>query len=635
MKKSMMVCLCLLLSINLFFLSLEVQVSLLIVHAAEPIIRTQVVGYGFQNQYEEMTTTYTFGFDGSLNVENTFGYQFVFPQPKFQPALPVVVDITENSSHVVQHFFVNGTDKQGLVQTLDLRVFFDFSVFVDGAKISLIGTSTDPDSEIEYEFENPRSAAVSNTTTRFRIGNIYFDWEDLQGATAFEFAANKLKVKFAASFSLDPSIVSTASSFSATADVFQRKVAYAQGRWWVFYSGSNKVAVRSSVDGASWSSASTFSSADFGTAFAIWQHGNYFDIVSDNAVNVQYRRGLFNADGTITWSTAFQNVALTTGRTPNVVSIAVDSAGTPWIFYAASNLPKVTKSDFNNGTWSTSTGYPLTLNSTASYYWGGVIVALASQKIYVAYDCSSNFVKDPLFGKLYNGTAWQSEEQISSGDAWSFFTFSGVAVEDTLYFAYPTSTEVVFRVRDSVTGWGSETAFDFLTNDFCLSTASSVIYLFHETSSGLAWRSFADNVWSTDAGISESSFTGLTTLKSATTSYELGYVYTLSSAPYYVKFGKITTQEPSIPEVFLPAGHPPVTPSELPSNRTTAVKPSPLPNLGLWGLIGAVGLIAVGGVLAATSSSSSSHGYRKSSAAKPRYSPPSRPRKTTYRKVKG
>jgi len=619
-------------------------------HAAEPIVREQRVQFGFQGQWEEFVTTYTFGFDGSLNVENTKGFQFYFPQPRFQPAdLPVVVSVTENSSHVIQHFFVNGTDKHGQAQTLDLRVYYDFDKIAKtppyecGVKISLIGTTTDVDSEIEYEFENPKSSPMLNTTTSFRIGNIQFDWKDIVGVTPVEFDStlNKLKIKFASSFNLDPSIVSSAPNFYATVYGCQRKVAFAQGRWWVFYSDGTNTAVRSSTDGGSWSSATTFGVAAQGDVFSIWQHDNYFDYVNDNGVNVQYRRGLFNSDGTITWSTAAQNVASTTGEFTCPVGVAVDSDSYPWIFYIGT-YPRVTKSEFNNGTWSTAAGYPLTLNSTdPTGRWSGTVVPLSNGKMYVVYSASW-LNNEPFFGKFYNGSAWGSEEQISVSDTYCFFTFSVGAIGNTVYFVHVNNDPyyVRFRVRNNITGWGSEQALtDCLSAYFSLSFTSTAIYLFHTPTSldNINWRIYENNEWSTDSTV-EGENIGSTTLYEATSMYELGFVYTTTVTPYEVKFCKIGVPPPPPTDDGgnFDFGGEHAEKEEKPPANETAAEPSPLPNLGLWGLIGAVGLIAVGGVLTATSSSSTGHSsYRRSSSPKTRYSRPPRPQKTRYSKVKG
>jgi len=609
-----------------------------LVHASGSIVRTQVVGYGFQNQYEEMTTTYTFGFDGSLNVKNTLGYQFVFPTPKFQPAFAPEVTLWENETHVAQHFFVSGprTNPKGVttIYTLDLTVFFDFSVLENGAKITLQGTTNDTDSEIEYEFENPRSASVSNTTTRYRIGNIYFDWADLEGATAFEFAENKLKVKFAAEFNLDPTIVSEGSE-SATSAPTQRKLHYAYNLWWAFYLEASLPRWRTSSSGGSWSTEryiDTSGSLTYGADFSVCFRDTTLDYIADS----YYRRGTLDSLGTITWADVEKHI---TSEVYGV--IAVDSNGYPYVSSGEASGAWVTKSSLNNGTWSTAGGYPLKLASLN----GGTatsIVALNTNKMYVVYTNATSSVPAIFRGRLFNGSAWETEETITTSLSTLPLDFSLIAIGDDVHLVFIESANerLTYVKRDSATEWGSEVTLSTVQRSSpSISKASTDLYVHsYQASGSLLIQTKYDSTTSSWSEISSTAIESIddSTLISAETANSLNEVGVLfTTEANNVKFAKFTTWPPEIEETETSSS---TTPSEgkPPANQTVTEPVSPLPNLGLWGLIGAVGLIAVGGILAATgSSSSSSHGYRRSSSSRTRYSRPPRPRKTTYRKVKG
>jgi hypothetical protein len=621
-------------------------------HAAGPIVRTQVVGYGFQNEYEEMTTTYTFGLDGNLNVENNLGYQFYFPQPRFQPDLPILVDVTENSSHVIQHFYLNGVDKHGQAQTLDLRVYFDFTVFEVGAKISLVGITTDVDSEIEYEFENPRSANFASNITSYRIGNILFDWSDLEGATTFEFTSNKLKVKFAAVFNLDPSIVTEVARY-ATKYSFQRKTFGAQGRYWVFYPAlsHNALQWRTSTDGGTWSDAATAVSGLVGfegPMFGLDVHNDTVDLAyytSNPSEYIKYKRGTLNADGSITWGTVYTVYDAFTNELVDVVNIFVDVNGYPYVFYANESASPnhnifVTKSDTNDSSWSTASGFPVTLGAWSfSCAYAGV--DLTNGGVYVFFNNDGS-----LHAKYYDGSNWNVTEDIAALDTAQ--SFSVVAIENTVYASFryesPYGIDLTMKTVGD-TSWSTVTIRDD-THGYMptLSKHENTIYVFYlvDPLTSVEWKIYDI---STKTVGTASNIEDVKVVSETLTSFyesennELGFVYTTWFTPYYVKFHKIACPPPPPPEEEPP---PPTFSGEYgesekeekPPANETAAEPSPLPNLGLWGLVGAVGLIAVGGVLTASSSSSSHSSYRKSSAPKRRYSSPPRQQKTRYSKVK-
>jgi len=600
------------------------------VFAQSPIVRRQSVQVGFQNQWEEITVAYTFGLDGGLNVEDSRGSQFYFAPPKFQPNVPYAVSLSENESFVTQYFFVNGTDKHGVVQTLQLCVDYDFSKFNMGAKITLRGDTTDPDSEIEYEFENPKGANIANMTTSYQIGNITFDWSDLEGATTFAVAINKLKIKFASTFNLDPTIC-TATSYSLSFSS-QQHIVCAAGRFWVFY-WLGSLFYRSSVDGATWTSAGT---VDTEGGFAdVFQEDASTVNIAWSSLDIRYRRGTLLNDGSITWAAATQ-IVNSSWLGVSATEVAIDSSGYPYVVYQDDDPSKfdvyVTKSDTNDGTWSTDASYPVLVNSTNRLVWSYSIVALTANKTYIAY-CGGYAYQSPgaqpFYGLLYNGTSWQAEETITPATVYSE-RYHLLAVGDDVYLLYSDSFGVThLKKRTYSTGtWATVATLQIasLQNQHISLVDSSALWLFGQASSYVYWQTYnpSTSILSGVDSMQYESMQNLNVLSSEATNNELAYVYETTATPVYIKFARITTQPPEIPEVEIPSGLSPTEEEKPPAEEGPKEEPI-LPELGIWGLLGAVGVIAVGGLMTV------SGGEPRRRKGKSDYKP-SQPRKTYYHK---
>lgn len=608
------------------------------VFGAGSIVRRQSIQVGFQNQWEEMTMTYMFSLDGNLNVEDSRGSQFFFVAPKFQPNVPYTMSLSENESFVTQYFFVNGTDKHGVVQTLHLWVDYDFSRFRLGSKITLRGNTTDPDSEVEYEFQNPQGLNMASNATSYWIGGILFDWSDLQGATTFEFAVNKLKVKFASTFNLDPSIVSSSTINEAVEWNFQRKLAYARNLWWAFYSDGINMVYRTSSDGGTWSTATTVSAGGY-NEFSIWQHDtNYFDYMVLGTSVLKYRRGLFGTNGQITWSAVEATVDATVGGGDG--SIAVDSNGYPYIVYPnADSRLYITKSQYNNGTWSTAASYPMQLDPTVKSFLYASIVPLQSGRMYASFSNGTlDLPFDYAYGKLYTGATWLATEQITTTKTYEFTSHSILSMNDDVYFAFVDYTGALqFFKRTYGSGWSNPTIIG-VRNKVSLSKDASTIHLFSGdsgTAGKIYWRTYDGTSWSTDATLPIGTYVGLTSLYEATSQSELAFLYT--QIPVNVMFHKITTQPPEIPETEIPSGLQPTAPEyEEEKPPAEEAPPSILPRLGVWGILGAVGLITLGTVMAYTDQpqkrSSSKSSYQASQPGRSYYHKP--PKSRTYRKIR-
>jgi len=133
----------------------------------------------------------------------------------------------------------------------------------------------------------------------------------------------------------------TNASQFATSYSFQRKLVYANGLWWLFYSsghytGTNGIFYVTSADGVTWSAPTNLinlAGSQFAYAFNVWVSGTtiYYVLSSPQlATTFTWRYGTLNAAGTITWTVGQTNHAATyTNYYYN--SIVTDSGGNTWI----------------------------------------------------------------------------------------------------------------------------------------------------------------------------------------------------------------------------------------------------------------------------------------------------------------
>jgi hypothetical protein len=254
-----------------------------------------------------------------------------------------------------------------------------------------------------------------------------------------------------------------------------------------------------------------------GYRFSIWFDGTYVHYAySDDTTSntpVYYRRGTPNSDGTITWSAAEQIAkAAESGVFFKTFSIAVDSSGYPYIAYVASQTPYVTKSSTNDGTWATATNFPYQLYNSASNYWAASIVPLTSLKVYVIYQnqpAGSGFGN--AYGKLWNGTAWGSQEDASTSTPYYGPYFSAVANGDDVHFVFlkKTSYDIVYRKRTYGTGpgsWGTEATVRSATTStsapvLSIDTATGNLYCFwagSPTANHIYYKKNVSGTWDTD-----------------------------------------------------------------------------------------------------------------------------------------
>jgi len=366
------------------------------------------------------------------------------------------------------------------------------------------------------------------------------------------------------------STVGTSTSSAAVEHHFQRKCFYANGRFWVFYFDGDYLVYRTSTDGETWSSPTTIGSWAAGV-FSLFFDGTYFHYARSGGagVNLYYRRGKPNADGTITWSADEQLVQALEDSNDIIYTpvIAVDSNGYPFIGYryydysAGTYYPYVTKSSTNDGTWSTASGFPYLLKDVSSSYWRVIPLRLTGGKMYILYFYSG---ANSSFGRLWTGTMGSEEAVTSSnisggrGAATSYgddvyFCFNKVVVAGEQY-------SLMFIKRTYGVGWESEetvkTGIPYdLAPTIGADPNSGDCYVFWESTSTdhIYYRKRSvDGVWDDVVDWIDESVDGLPTNYYVTSFYEalegyLGLLYiSKTSSPYNVRFAFLSIAPPPV-----------------------------------------------------------------------------------------
>jgi len=357
------------------------------------------------------------------------------------------------------------------------------------------------------------------------------------------------------------STVGTSSSVAATDYSYQRKTFYASGRHWAWYTDGTNFVFRSSPDGSSWSDATSLGPVYTGhgysaSVFVEVNGSNYYaHYTRYYSYDLYYRKGKLNSNGSITWCAAEQKVydgsPITYYWRP---SIAVDSGGHAWIgvqkylfsIWWSYYYPYVFRNEYTNGTWSSSTGFPYQLHITSSSYWGVIPVPLTSEKAYVLY----GRFNDKYYGKLYNGTAWGSQETATDDkiqQAWYasavndnedvhlvYLNYSNYAIRHTYrnYTASSWSTDV--DVQKNVTSTS--------TPALCIDTANDELYCFWAKDDNVYYKKHVDGTWDSSAALWIQSETNLreqsiTCFYNSGSDHFIGVAWTKgNTSPYDVRY---------------------------------------------------------------------------------------------------
>ena len=287
--------------------------------------------------------------------------------------------------------------------------------------------------------------------------------------------------------------------------------------------------------------------------------------------NVQFRIGsLVGTSGTINWQS--EQTALKAGSafTYENEEIIVDTNGQAWIGFLSNSrgacggdgteLPQVIHSSGTNyALWTT----PTTLSSAHSNNWHVALASLGAGQIYAAYWLA----KSDMHGKLYNGSTWGADEQISATttqndvNAWLFNSGTSLYaiyfdnIPETFNFASRSSsgtwTSNVIGVGESRTGTSFSSSYYAFPDAASYDPTHNQFYLFwmnatnqridEWTGSGNSWTKTTTLVGTTAVPYPDSITSFITS--SPTNSFPTtgGILYVSgSTAPFTYNFAALT-----------------------------------------------------------------------------------------------
>ena len=253
----------------------------------------------------------------------------------------------------------------------------------------------------------------------------------------------------------------------------QRKVFYAQGRHWVFYKNGTNIALRTSSDDLIFSGEIIVANMDedsvlMSTNFAIWNNETHVAYVSAYLDSIKYRLGQLNSDGTITWVTSEQTAASENGTQLQRPNLRVDKHGYPWIIYNRLNTTDntrgsyVSKSQWNNGSWSTAPNFPYKMSALLTYAYRGMLLELdeGMYALWYIYD-------DELRGRLWNYTSqgWENEEVGADGIDPKRLNAAVTTSDNTIHMIiapHGLGTSTIYYMNRTSAGFGSPVPIDVL-----------------------------------------------------------------------------------------------------------------------------------------------------------------------------
>ncbi len=303
-----------------------------------------------------------------------------------------------------------------------------------------------------------------------------------------------------------PYSVSTSSYDASIRYPTQTLSFYASGRYWILFVNT-QLYHTSSADGSTWTTKTALGAVTASGMAAGYFDGTYVHYARVESQVLYYRRGVPNADGTITWSAAEQTVynnSPTGGILHTVINVL--SGGYPAIAYlrqdATNYRPRVKISDNNDGTWSGSEA-ETTLSNTGALNWAMTLNTLGTG-LYVTYARDNNV----MLGKAYSGGSWQGEE--STGyDVRIGVTCTAIVKDGEVHVAFieDTDRDIYHGYRTAAGVWQTKTAIQVGTyTNYAtgISASSSALYVFWPSAvdSAIYYRRSTDNgaTWTNAVG---------------------------------------------------------------------------------------------------------------------------------------
>jgi hypothetical protein len=230
---------------------------------------------------------------------------------------------------------------------------------------------------------------------------------------------------------------------------FQKKVFYANGRWWAWFFNGTNFGWVSSTDGTTWAAFTAYSE-DAASYHDLWYDPvNNKICVAHVSTALYYRQGTANSDGTITWDSAEVQVA----ADAKYPKLCKDSNGFPWISYVTNTgyYEQVIKASAADGSaWANAAVTLWTNRNSGSEQIG--IVPLTGGKM-LAISVANTLV---VQYRAFDGTTWAAAANYSTSNAGGYNQWDAVADGDNCHLAFYTNLNILYVKYVYGAGAGTE-----------------------------------------------------------------------------------------------------------------------------------------------------------------------------------
>ena len=273
-------------------------------------------------------------------------------------------------------------------------------------------------------------------------------------------------------------IINNTKCFISNRVPLERNLWFANGSYWAFFGQgvpAKRTVYSSSTDGITWSTPTYICDGHTyggGADFCSWTYEDlvhtiwsYPDIYGGR--DSEYRCGLLNSNGSITWLAGGEQVIDTSGYMGDP-TICVNTTGYPFVGLLNITtlhklfMPFVALSTTNNGTFTMKTpNYPLNMMNSPKWYQP-IVLPLLNGNVYCvyAYSISTNSTGE-IYGKLWNGTDWGTNEQAVDDDVMYsdyYDQFNAISIDNDVHvtFLQNVTYNIMHVYRNGTTGNWSE-----------------------------------------------------------------------------------------------------------------------------------------------------------------------------------
>lgn len=258
----------------------------------------------------------------------------------------------------------------------------------------------------------------------------------------------------------------------ATADTgtdAQRQLIDSGTRYFFFYSDGTNLTYISTSDGTTWASETDIRACDTSQDFSIWFNRTSSNIYYVHTDSTDTNTSIVYCKGTISglninfdMEYLIHNSSIATDQHTKV-NVCVTPQGkalvtasyyndTAWSWYVIGGNCSDDNGHHSNWTWTN-------LVSDKDYSFDTAIIPLSTGEAYALYWSNSETGYKSAHGRLWNTTAWESEENITTKDV-TKTSISAVNYQDQVHLVYMyadgTDRGIIHRKRNS-TAWENET----------------------------------------------------------------------------------------------------------------------------------------------------------------------------------